>query len=286
MKRVLKVAPALSDEDFLLGIRRLAGTIEQGGGVSPFGGCGDEFRSSRHFQPGDCARRLDWRALARLDKLLVREFETPKRVPVYIVVDRSASMSLGSGEVTKYALATSLAGALAYAALKKAHPVALLGSDADKLSSPTNSAARIASVIKDLRDFNWRETTTLVRCLSFLTTARLRTSLVIILSDLCDPQLECHLASIAKKHDCIVFHCFDPTQEVLAVRGCYRVREAERLESGVVFGSKLLVDREVAMGLCRKAGAEYLFLSTGARSEPPVRDFLRKRSRRCHGGAI
>ena len=51
-----------------------------------------EFQDRRSFQPGDDLRRLDWRALARTDKMLTRQYREEVSPALELVVDSSRSM--------------------------------------------------------------------------------------------------------------------------------------------------------------------------------------------------
>jgi len=58
------------------------------------GGAG-EFIEHRHYRSGDSPRRVDWRASARRDALMVQELRPEKRLEVAVLVDTSASMGTG-----------------------------------------------------------------------------------------------------------------------------------------------------------------------------------------------
>src|SRR5947209_11263515 len=83
---------------------------------STLAGSSMEFADYRRYAPGDDFRRIDWRAYARLERLFLRVFDAEENLTVTVLVDCSASMYFGSP--TKATLATSLAAALAYVALK------------------------------------------------------------------------------------------------------------------------------------------------------------------------
>jgi uncharacterized protein (DUF58 family) len=75
-------------------------------------GYGVEFRDFRRYQPGDDPRRIDWTVHARLRQLVVRVSHAEGQARLHLLVDRSASMALGS----KLACAGKVAAALAYVA--------------------------------------------------------------------------------------------------------------------------------------------------------------------------
>jgi uncharacterized protein (DUF58 family) len=74
--------------------------VERGGRV--------EFAGHRPYAPGDEAKTIDWNAYARLETLVVKEFEAPKEAHLLLVTDRSASMSLFGKDAAALRLAAAL----------------------------------------------------------------------------------------------------------------------------------------------------------------------------------
>jgi len=97
-------------EGFLAGMHR-----------SPFRGFSIEFTEHRAYQPGDELRYLDWKILARSDRLFVKQFEEETNLRSVIAVDVSRSMAWrGSPDrLTKRAYADRLAAALALILLRQ-----------------------------------------------------------------------------------------------------------------------------------------------------------------------
>lgn len=80
-----------------------------------------DFHDRRSYEAGDDVRNLDWRAFARTDQLLVRQWRDEVLARVEILVDASRSMGL---DPVKAQLTLDLAGLLARAALESgAQPV-------------------------------------------------------------------------------------------------------------------------------------------------------------------
>ena len=59
-------------------------------------GGGSEFAEHREYVPGDDLRFMDWRALERTGRYLVKRYHTDRRCDVQLVLDRSASMAYGT----------------------------------------------------------------------------------------------------------------------------------------------------------------------------------------------
>src|SRR5207248_11111748 len=107
-------------EGFLAGIHR-----------SPFRGFSVEFTEHRAYQPGDELRYLDWRILARADRLFVKQFEEETNLRAMILVDASRSMAWrgAPARLTKRAYADRLAAALALILLRQRDATGLITFD-------------------------------------------------------------------------------------------------------------------------------------------------------------
>lgn len=69
---------------------------------------GDEFYALRPYIPGDELRRVDWRATARQDELIVRQDEKPKTGRITVILDRRSGVYDDRGLDRAMAAATSV----------------------------------------------------------------------------------------------------------------------------------------------------------------------------------
>src|SRR6202163_4033372 len=118
--------------------RRAMASGRPGRRRSPLAGSSMEFADYRRYTPGDDFRRIDWRAYARLERLFLRVFEAEENITVTVLIDCSASMQHGTP--AKADLATTLAAALAYIALKCEDSV-IVGALTDRLVSFRRAAS-------------------------------------------------------------------------------------------------------------------------------------------------
>jgi len=107
-------------EGFLAGLHR-----------SPFRGFSVEFAEHRPYQPGDELRYLDWKILARRDRLYVKQYEEETNLRATLVLDVSRSMAWAgrSDRLTKHAYAVRLAAAMAYVLLRQRDATGLIAFD-------------------------------------------------------------------------------------------------------------------------------------------------------------
>lgn len=104
--------PELADRPFEIAVRRLADDLRYGLDASRFVGSGIDYVQSRPFVEGDPVRDLDWKVTARSGRHHVKQYESLKTTPVYLLVDTSASMTVSSQRLGKHTLATLVAGGL------------------------------------------------------------------------------------------------------------------------------------------------------------------------------
>jgi uncharacterized protein (DUF58 family) len=73
-----------------------------------------DFADHRKYCAGDDVRHIDYHVLARFDQLMVRQFDAEERNTLRLVLDTSASMSVGG----KFRYASEIAAALGFVALR------------------------------------------------------------------------------------------------------------------------------------------------------------------------
>lgn len=122
-------------EGFLTGLHR-----------SPRRGFSVEFAEHRAYQPGDELRYVDWKILARSDRLYVKQFEEETNLRAMVVLDTSKSMGW-SGEpaarLTKLEYAKRLVAAMILVLLRQRDATGLITFD-ETVRSVTPPRARQA----------------------------------------------------------------------------------------------------------------------------------------------
>jgi uncharacterized protein (DUF58 family) len=267
----------LDSRQFEVVIRRLANALTYGQERSPFLGAGIEYVQSRPYVPGDPVKFIDWRVTARTGKFHVKEYEAPRQMPVYLLVDTSASMCLSSQPVSKYSWAVQIAGGLALAAVDHMNPVGLMAVGERELHhTPTLARSSVLQWMHQLRRYHFAEGTTLGRRIRELVPRVEQRCLFIVLSDLHDPDAIPAIKLMAHDHDCVVLHLVDPAEAGRTGGGIFRAIEAESGREFVAHGRSRWFDDEATHTLSR-AGVDYLRLPTHEPILPRVRHLFKNR---------
>src|SRR5215475_8179529 len=108
--------------DLELAARTVVDGLRSGPHRSPFHGYSAEFSQYRHYRPGDDLKYIDWKLLARTDRLYTKQFRETTDLAATLVIDASGSMGFAgdaagagaNGAVSKLQYACMAAAALAY----------------------------------------------------------------------------------------------------------------------------------------------------------------------------
>ena len=248
-------------EGFLAGIHR-----------SPFRGFSVEFTEHRAYQPGDELRYLDWRILARADRLFVKQFEEETNLRAMILVDVSRSMAWrgAPARLTKRAYADRLVAALALILLRQRDATGLITFDeaVREVVPPRVRAGQWARLVRGLERTPDGGGTAAEAALGRLTSLLARRGLVVLVSDLLfdrDLALTALRYLRHRGHQVIVLHLMDPAEAELSGAPEVRFRDPESAVSVVVRPRELArayretVRREIAAWrtTCRRHGIAY-----------------------------
>jgi uncharacterized protein (DUF58 family) len=98
---------------------------------SPFHGYSAEFSQYRHYRPGDDLKYVDWKLVARTDRVYTKQFRETTNMASAIVLDTSGSMDfrVAQASVTKFRYAVIAAAALAHLISGQGDAVGLLAGD-------------------------------------------------------------------------------------------------------------------------------------------------------------
>ncbi|HYK85008.1 MAG TPA: DUF58 domain-containing protein [Ktedonobacteraceae bacterium] len=209
--------------------RRPMATGRPGRRRSPLAGSSMEFADYRRYAPGDDFRRIDWRAYARLERLFLRVFEAEENLPVTVLLDCSDSMH--HGQPAKMALATQLAAALSYVALKCEDSV-IVGALTDRLAAHRRAGSgkhAIWSVGEFLNRLPRSGTTDLNRALYDLGRVIHGPGLTIIISDFLAPGgYQTGIRAVRQlRQEVAMLHILSPDELEPDIQGDWRLQDSE-----------------------------------------------------------
>ena len=204
----LDVRARLVVEGFIAGMHR-----------SPFHGFSVEFAEHRPYMPGDPLKNLDWKVLAKSDRMLVKQYTEETNVRAHLLLDLSGSMAFHSehASLSKFEYARSLAAALAYLMIGQQDAVGtMLFADHPQAYVPPRSVrSHLDVVLKTLAAAAPAGRTRLGPALHELAERIKRRGLVVLFSDLLDKPDEV-LSGLQhfrhRNHEVIVFHVLDPDE--------------------------------------------------------------------------
>lgn len=285
MKRTIELEhDPVDSRQFAIAVKRMADSLAFGPDESIYHGSGLEYAQSRAYLPGDSVKLIDWKISARTGKYYVKEYQEPRQIPLYILLDTSASMCVSSRPLSKYGWAIRIAAGIALAAQARLTPVGLIAcGERDMRSEPTLARNDVMQWAHRLRQHGYLEGTQLGRKTRELMCSLKRRSLLLVLSDLHDEDSLPALRLVAQDHDCLVIHLRDPVETGIRGAGLFRGREAETGRSFVATGFRRWLGHADMQRQLARHGIDYLLLSTDGPVVSRLRSFLTARGRRTRG---
>jgi uncharacterized protein (DUF58 family) len=255
---------------------------------SPFHGYSAEFSQYRHYRPGDDLKYVDWKLVARTDRVYTKQFRETTNMGAAIVVDTSGSMAFPEAGVSKFRYAVAAAAALAHLISSQGDAVGLVTRETFLPPRPGRQHLRrlLAALSGTKPHAGWQPADTIRRAAERLG----RRGLLLIFSDLYD-QEDATLAEMRRAarlgHEVVVFHMMSRDEIEFAYQ-----RDVEFVD--LETGAALAVDatqarREYTDGIAafleswrRRAGTEgfqYSLMVTDLPLDRALRTFLLARRR-------
>ncbi len=214
-------------------IRRLDGRL-QGDYRTFLHGAGIDVAELREYEPGDDVRHLDWNVTARMDTPFVRTFMEDRDVAVWLLLDRSASMTFGPVDRTKDVVLVELASTLARLLGRAGNPVGamLWNNGLERRIDPKTGRNQVLRITKELLrppvPMQGIQRTDLGGLFVAGEKTIKRRSLVIVLSDfISSPGWERPLSFLSRRHDVVAIRLVDPRETNLPNAGLIVVEDAE-----------------------------------------------------------
>ena len=212
--------------------REVVEGLRVGSHRSPLRGFSTEFAHHRQYSPGDPIRSIDWRVFGRTEKYFTKLYEAETNYDCHILVDSSASMSYGSGKVSKLEYAKFLAASIAYLVLKQRDSVGLsvFDSEVRAYMPPRSSMSVILEIDRMLRVTKPIPKTTIAKQLHDIALLMKRRSFVVLISDLFS-DVDDIMAGLDHikfdGHNVVVIQTLDPYELEFPFKGTWRFEGLE-----------------------------------------------------------
>ncbi len=177
-------------------------------------GLSSEFEEHREYVQGDDARRIDWKAYAKFDRFLIKEYHETTNLKTHIILDSSSSMGYGSNGWSKFDYGSTLAASLAYLMLKQQDAVGLItfSNQIERIIPPKAIHGYLFALLRELEERKPRGITRTGSVLQDLAGSLRRRGLLVLISDLLDEPEEVvkGLKQLRSRgNDVIVFQLLD-----------------------------------------------------------------------------
>ncbi len=275
-------------DDLELAARLIVEGSRSGHHRSPFHGFSNEFSQYRAYRPGDDLKYLDWKLLARTDRLYTRQFRETTNMSAVLIVDTSASMNYG--DPSKFRYAVIMAAALAHLVISQGDAVGLMTMQGEKLVWVPARGGRahmrllLAQLEKLTPSAVWDPARVVTRAADLLR----RRGVILAISDFYDHEeaTRVELRRVVRRgHDVAVLQIVSRDEVELPFTSDV---EFEDLESG----ARVVVDARVARGVyrdqmaaflerwrtgSRRDGLDYALVTTDEKPSDALRSYLLKR---------
>ena len=269
-------------EGFMAGLHR-----------SPCHGFSVEFTDYRQYSPGDDLRHLDWKLLARQERLYIKRFEDETNLRCYLLVDLSRSMSFASASVAKADYARTTAATLAWFLSLQRDAVGLVTFDesVSEVLPPRFRPGHLRRLMLCLERAPGGSSTDLSRPLEQIANTVAKRGLVILISDLLAPaeQLTRHLGYLRSMgHDVIVMRVLDQAEVDFDFHDAAMFHDLESGRQlyvdpktvGQEYRAKFKAHEAEIQTSCEELGVDYYCLSTAHPFQTALASLIQARARR------
>jgi uncharacterized protein (DUF58 family) len=272
---------------------RLVENMLAGNYRSVFKGQGIEFDEVREYVHGDDIRLIDWNVSSRMNTPFTKVFREERELILFLVVDMSASIFAGSGDIGKSEAISMVFAVLGLSAIMNNDKVgAVFFSDRiEKWVPPAKGERHTLSVINALLTAKPAgRGSDMGLALKTVCESLKRRGIVIIISDFKTEGYWDQMTHLSRKHDVIAVNVFDRLDREIPRSGMI---ELEDPETGEVVVSAGALDsfregyrefrarhQEAWIENCRKRGVETLEIGTHEDAGMKLYHFFRNRKRK------
>jgi uncharacterized protein (DUF58 family) len=245
-------------------------------------GLGREFESLREFRQGDSYRDISWTATARRGKIVVREFQTERSQPIWLMVDCGRLMRMKVGDLSKLDHAISAALNVAQIALLSGDRVGLMayGMGPQRWVALGKGERQLRSLLEELALVKEEasEANHLQAAARFMA-AQSQRSLVVWLTDLADTAMTPEVvegASVVLNRHLVLFSVIDnPALREIAGKSPVNAEDLYRSTAA----HEVLLRRESLIAGLRARGAHTLEVGAKGLSAAVVEQYFQIKER-------
>ena len=197
---------------------------------SPFHGFSVEFAEHRLYNNGESVKNVDWKLLARTDKMFVKQFEEETNLRCYLLLDTSASMNYPPQGLSKLQFSVYAIASLMYLFKKQrdAFGLGFFNQHMEWLSPARSTSAHLFYLFAQLeKRYNQPlagQGTNIAQVLHHVAEDVHQRSMIVLFSDMLEPQSQNPAAQAElfaalqhlkyNRHEVIIFNVCDKTHEL------------------------------------------------------------------------
>jgi uncharacterized protein (DUF58 family) len=287
---ILSASVVAAIDDLELAARLVVEGLRAGGHRSPFHGFSADFQQHRPYRIGDDLKYLDWKILARTDRLYSRQFRETTSMSVMLVLDASASMAFPERHLGKFRYASIVAASLAYLISSQGDAVGLMSTAGEKLAYLPAKGGRphlrsvIAQIDKLKPNGSWQPDRVIARGAELLK----RRGAMIVISDFYDEEeaTRRELRRVASRgHDVSILQVTSREERAFPFTGDHEFEDLETGERRIVNANAIEAEYRGNVeafltrwrNASRRDGIDYALMSIDEPPEQALREYLLRR---------
>ena len=292
-KSALSASVVAAIDDLELAARRVVEGLRAGGHRSPFHGFSADFQQHRPYRVGDDLKYLDWKILARTDRLYSKQFRETTSMSVMLVLDASASMAYPEEGKSKFHYASVIAASLAYLISAQGDAVGMMSVDNERLVYLPAKGGRphlrsvIAQIDKLRPSGSWQPDRVIARSAELLK----RRGAMVVISDFYDEEdaTRRELRRVSSRgHDVAMLQLTSRAERSFPFKGDHEFEDLETGERRIVNANAIEAEYrsnlEAFLTRCqtaaRRDGIDYGLMSIDEPVEQSLREYLLRRGAR------
>lgn len=273
----------------LFSSRRVEG-IRTGDNPSPLKGFSSDFLQHRQYFHGDSLRYLDWRVLAKSDRLMIKQFEELTNAEMTLILDGSGSMGFSGEGMSKLEFSIRCAAMLFYVMYLQQDTFSLyvFNEEIAERVAPGGSRQRLRRIFEKMIRLEPAGQTFFDKCFRQVEARLGRKGIVVIFSDFMDdPEMLAKTIGRLRLrgHDVVAFLVYDPSEEDLDFVNFTRFLDME--DGGIIGVDPLLIRKEYQRQFelhkqrlkesFQSHGIDFMCLAVTDEYEKVLGDYLRRR---------